>query len=390
MPYNSIALAASIKAKVDQGLYDHADQPSTAKRKRIRTCTLVEEQSREYREKLHYQRQKRSNISTPANNVEEENNDNNSDDETLAQFPARLNRKNNTFTLVDSSSEDESEDEDKSSKEYNRQNLVMKRRKENMDACKWIQDDIDGSTNQLARGEGTEFNLVEAMRMVEQQEDNEGSDVEEIRGQIQRRYDKTQRKRNQQIASRLEADKISTISDPLFDAELSDGEDDRLKQPAISLAVKGSNNNISINISQHDGKTMQSHTGYNNMMYRPEIQSVHPPYSYHGGQYPIRIDESTQRIHHHSSYPYNITPRFLAAGQSSRRPANTVSRIEAEVSRFRHLLTENHLCWVGKLIYIARLIDCGMPLTHSQRTWVYNTRARYKEHEWKGALIRIL
>eukprot|EP00986_Skeletonema_menzelii_P013975 scaffold8686_cov122-Skeletonema_menzelii.AAC.5 len=320
--YNSIA--NTIEKKYLNGQYDHADQSSRPKRKRRKTCTLVDEQSKVYRER-HQQRQRTGTSAMAYNDNEYEESNESDDDEKLAQYPRSSKRKKNSFTLEDSSSDDD----DELSKKSDRRQKLMERRIDNIHTAKWIQDDIDGSSNQSVGEGGIDFNLVRAMRKVEEEDDNEDSDVEETRYQLQRRYENNQMKKSQRLASRLEADRTSTMGEPLFDAGLSDEDDERSKKdPAISIGVRLSNNNISINISQPVGNMMQCQPGCNYMMYRTQFQSFDPPY-YQGNQYPTRaIDMSTQR--NHSSY--HITPRFLS------RQATTVSKIESEVSKYFHLL----------------------------------------------------
>ena len=384
-------ISKSIEERFRSGQYDHADcdnqsscKSNRPKRNRKQTNRFIDETSKEYRER-DQQRRRRGTSASIENNEYEESNES-EDDEKLA--PRSSKRKKNAFILEDSSSDDD----DDLSKEYERHQNLMKKRKDNIDTGKWVQDDINGSTNQSVGERGAEFNLVQAMKMVEEEEDNEGIDIEETRYQLQRQYNNNQLAKNQQLASRLEDDRITTSEEPLYDADLSDEEEERVnRNQGLSIGniqVNGSNNNISINLAQPMDMPTQKRN--DSMMYHSHFRYISPPI--YQSQYTNQvIDESVQQIHP----SYHTTPRFLAMSANSQQPTrtfpihtSTVSTIKSKVSAYFHLLSPKDKLWVGKLVDIAMLTDNRRPVTISQRTWVYNERSRHSENEWKGDLIR--
>eukprot|EP00986_Skeletonema_menzelii_P006104 scaffold2305_cov145-Skeletonema_menzelii.AAC.11 len=363
-------ISASVEERYKAGHYNHADNESSdrnrSKRKRKQTNRFVDETSKEYREKPPLQRRKKS------LKVREETDN---DEERLAKFPKRLKRRKTTFTLEDSSS-DECDDGDVLSNKYHHQKL-MERRIENIKTRDWIDNEDDSSNSG--------FNLVRAMNFVDNKEDDEGSEIEERRYQLQQHYNNTQMEKRHQIALRLEADRTNALTDTLFDADLSDGEDERVNRDSSlsigNIQVNGSNNNISINLAQPID--LQSQRGNDYMMYQSQCQYFVPSV-YHRDH--LAIDESTQQIHP----SYHITPRFLTTSETSRQSTrifpmcdSIVSTIKSKVKGYYHLLSDKEKIWVSKLVDIAMLTDNRMPITISQRTWVYNERARHKGNEWK-------
>lgn len=360
-------LSKRIEENAANGRYDR-----NQRRRRIRKSPnfFINEESKEKRESSNNVRRKRHQrkIDKRVTEMDTRSDDDDEDDEYI--MSTRLNKKRRILTLDDSS-----DDDCYSGDEERRRRLTIRTKKQNLSLTPVIFDDVD----QIARNNGydryksveeggLEFNLVNEMRRQDELDDD-CNDIKETRLQIQNNFDTIQERKNAQLSEKLATDRYNTMNDPLFDADLSEGE----KESDVSVGnvhVQGSNNNVCINIVRSEPNLQQHMGGYYPYQMMNPMSYCYRPYS-----------------------DYGSFPRFLQAHPTQAIPANNRNTVESiirsKASAYIHHLSDSDNKWISTLITVAKSAE-NRSLTMSQKDWVYNQRARNEYHSWKGELLSVL
>ncbi len=184
---------------------------------------------------------------------------------------------------------------------------------------------------------GLEFNLVNEMRRQDELDDD-CKGIKETRLQLQRNFDANQERKNAQLSEELAKDRYNTINDPMFKADLSDGE----KGSDLSIDnvhVQRSNNNVCINIVRSEPNLQQQMGGYYLYQVMNPMSYCNRPYADYGSQVPF--------------------PRFLQTHPTQAITANFCkdtmeSIIRSKASVYSHHLSESDKKWISTLIAVAK------------------------------------